>query len=154
MYHGFSLHGMFKDCNPDGWQTFAIHLCWYLKSKYDRIRNLPKWQPRIGYYIYIVNFISQVKEALLPQLSFHFLLGAQNILVPWWQFCVVALSFEVASRVFEYLCTPDVHWIYMWWESMMLLVAIWGATCVLGLHYSHGWKLCRTHFTHRSCFSM
>lgn len=33
MHHGFTLHGMFKDCNTHGWQRFAIQLCRYLKRK-------------------------------------------------------------------------------------------------------------------------
>jgi len=96
-------------------------------------------------------FLPGIKHPIIMYIRSAQIMGAR---LPWWQFCVVAPSFEVATRFFENLCTPDVHWIYMWWESKILLVAIWGATYVLGPHYSYGWKLCRTHFTHRSCFSL
>jgi hypothetical protein len=81
MHHSFTLHGICKDCNPHGWQGFAVQLCRYLTSKSCRIRYLPKWKPRTGYFIYIVDFISKAKEVLLRQLDFHFLLGEQNVVV-------------------------------------------------------------------------
>jgi len=63
----------------------------------------------------------------------------------------MALNFE---NFWKFVHTGCTFWIFMWWESMMLLLTIWGATWVWGLCYSHGWKPCRTHFTHRSCSSV